>query len=46
VNTVPGLTEVSLLPDAARAAGLGFDELCERLVRHAVGRQEERVGPR
>ena len=46
VNTVPGLTEVSLLPDAARAAGLGFDELCERLVRHAVSRQAERVGPR
>jgi len=35
VNTVPGLTELSLLPDAARAAGIEFDELCERLVRHA-----------
>lgn len=45
VNTVPGLTEVSLLPDAARAAGVGFDELCERLVRHAVGRHSVRVGP-
>ena len=46
VNTVPGLTDVSLLPDAARAAGIGFDELCERLVRHAVGREQDRVGPR
>lgn len=46
VNTVPGLTEVSLLPDAARAAGLGFDELCERLVRHGVARHHEKVGPR
>ena len=45
VNTVPGLTEVSLLPDAARAAGIAFDELCQRLVDHAVGRQERRVGP-
>src|SRR6266567_2791875 len=45
VNTVPGLTELSLLPDAARAAGIGFDELCERLVDHAVGRHERRVGP-
>jgi D-alanine-D-alanine ligase len=35
VNTVPGLTALSLLPDAARAAGIEFDELCERLVRHA-----------
>jgi D-alanine-D-alanine ligase len=46
VNTVPGLTEVSLLPDAARAAGIDFPELCERLVRHAVERHRARVGPR
>jgi len=45
VNTVPGLTEVSLLPDAARAAGIPFDELCQRLVDHAIGRHERRVGP-
>lgn len=38
VNTVPGLTEVSLLPDAARAAGIEFADLCERLVQHAVVR--------
>ena len=46
VNTVPGLTEVSLLPDAARAAGIGFGEFCERLVRHARERHATRVGPR
>jgi D-alanine-D-alanine ligase len=46
VNTVPGLTEVSLLPDAARAAGIGFGELCERLVRHSIERRDEKVGPR
>lgn len=45
VNTVPGMTEVSLLPDAARAAGIEFDELCDRLVQHAVGRQARRIGP-
>jgi D-alanine-D-alanine ligase len=45
VNTVPGLTEVSLLPDAARAAGIAFDELCQRLVDHAVARRERHVGP-
>jgi D-alanine-D-alanine ligase len=45
VNTVPGLTEVSLLPDAARAAGISFEDLCQRLVDHAIGRHERRVGP-
>jgi D-alanine-D-alanine ligase len=45
VNTVPGLTEVSLLPDAAKAAGVAFDELCQRLIEHAVARSERRVGP-
>ncbi len=45
VNTVPGLTELSLLPDAARAAGIAFGELCQRLVDHAVGRHRHHVGP-
>ena len=45
VNTVPGLTALSLLPDAARAAGIEFDQLVKRLVEHAVGRHERRIGP-
>jgi D-alanine-D-alanine ligase len=45
VNTVPGLTALSLLPDAARAAGITFDELCQRLVDHAIGRHDHHVGP-
>jgi D-alanine-D-alanine ligase len=45
VNTVPGLTELSLLPDAARAAGVAFEALCQRLVDHAIGRHRHRVGP-
>ncbi|MCX7868396.1 MAG: D-alanine--D-alanine ligase [Terrimicrobiaceae bacterium] len=28
-NTIPGMTETSLLPKAAAAAGIGFPELCE-----------------
>ncbi|MCI0589305.1 MAG: D-alanine--D-alanine ligase [Planctomycetes bacterium] len=32
VNTIPGLTERSLLPKAAVAAGIPFHELCARLV--------------
>jgi D-alanine-D-alanine ligase len=30
-NTLPGLTKTSLLPQAARAAGIDFAELCERI---------------
>ncbi len=35
-NTIPGMTEISLLPDAARAAGIEFGELCERLIDYAL----------
>ena len=45
VNTVPGLTELSLLPDAARAAGISFEQMCGRLIEHAVGRHQHHVGP-
>lgn len=38
VNAVPGLTDTSLLPMAAEAAGMGFEELVERLVALAVAR--------
>jgi D-alanine-D-alanine ligase len=31
-NTIPGMTATSLLPQAAEAAGIGFDELIERIV--------------
>lgn len=34
-NTLPGVTGTSLLPQAARAAGIAFPELCERLCRLA-----------
>ena len=36
-NTIPGMTETSLLPDAARAAGVSFPELCTNLVKYALG---------
>ncbi|MCL8206493.1 MAG: D-alanine--D-alanine ligase [Actinomycetia bacterium] len=35
VNTIPGLTPASLVPKAARAAGIAFADLVERLVRLA-----------
>jgi len=31
-NSIPGFTETSLLPKAAQAVGIGFDELCAKLV--------------
>jgi D-alanine-D-alanine ligase len=31
-NTVPGMTETSLLPQAADAAGIDFDELVARIL--------------
>jgi D-alanine-D-alanine ligase len=34
-NVVPGLTETSLLPQAADAAGIGFDELTARVLASA-----------
>jgi len=38
VNTLPGMTETSLLPKAAAAAGIGYAELCERMVMLAMKR--------
>jgi D-alanine-D-alanine ligase len=39
VNTIPGFTETSLVPKAARAAGIGFSDLCARLVQMALARR-------
>ena len=36
VNTIPGMTSTSLLPDAARAAGIEFPDLCAMLVGYAL----------
>ena len=35
-NTLPGMTELSLIPQAAAAAGISFPELCERIVQLAI----------
>jgi D-alanine-D-alanine ligase len=35
-NTLPGMTNTSLIPQAAAAAGIPFPELCERIVRVAL----------
>ena len=38
VNTLPGMTETSLLPMAAKASGMGFGELCHWMVQDAISR--------
>ena len=40
-NTLPGMTTLSLVPQAAVAAGIGFGELCDRIARSAVHRNAE-----
>jgi len=36
VNTIPGMTDHSLVPKAAAFAGLSLGELCERVCRDAL----------
>jgi D-alanine-D-alanine ligase len=38
INTIPGLTDQSLLPKAAAVAGMDMPTLCDRLVRAALAR--------
>ena len=38
VNTLPGMTETSLLPKAAAAAGTSYAQLCQRMVDLALSR--------
>lgn len=45
LNTIPGMTANSLLPKAARVAGIEFGDLLERLVRWALEDQEAERSP-
>jgi len=40
VNTLPGMTETSLLPKAAAAEGLEYGALCQRMIDLAMARAE------
>lgn len=42
VNTIPGMTETSLLPMAAKQAGIDFDALVERILLSAARKQRVR----
>jgi D-alanine-D-alanine ligase len=39
INTIPGMTPVSLLPEAAAAAGLSYAELCARVIELSLARK-------
>jgi D-alanine-D-alanine ligase len=41
VNTLPGMTDLSILPEAAAAAGLGYPQLCQRILGLALERTEK-----
>jgi D-alanine-D-alanine ligase len=43
VNTVPGMTRTSLLPQSAQAVGISFPDLCDRICRAAVADHRKKV---
>jgi D-alanine-D-alanine ligase len=38
INTIPGMTPVSLLPEAAGAVGIAYPELCRRIIALSLAR--------
>jgi D-alanine-D-alanine ligase len=40
INTIPGMTEASLLPEAAAAAGISYPDLCLRIIELSQAREE------
>ena len=36
INTIPGMTETSLLPDAAAVAGITYPQLCVRIIELSI----------
>ena len=41
VNTIPGMTPASLLPEAAAAAGISYAELCRRIVELSLAARQK-----
>jgi D-alanine-D-alanine ligase len=42
LNTIPGMTQASLLPEAAAAAGIGYAALCERIIDLSLRKKKRR----
>ncbi len=45
LNTIPGLTPVSLIPKEAEAAGMSYDELVMEILKPALEELEEKCSP-
>jgi D-alanine-D-alanine ligase len=43
INTIPGMTAASLLPEAAGVAGISYGELCERIIDLSLARIQRRA---
>lgn len=43
VNTIPGMTETSLLPQAAKACGISFPNLLERIIDAGISRFQKNL---
>jgi D-alanine-D-alanine ligase len=43
INTIPGMTPSSLLPEAAAAAGISYSELCARIIELSLARPRIRT---
>lgn len=39
INTIPGMTETSLLPEMAAAAGISYPQLCARIIELSLARR-------
>jgi D-alanine-D-alanine ligase len=42
VNTLPGMTELSIMPETAAAAGLSYAQLCQRMLDLALNRSKKK----
>ncbi len=42
LNTIPGMTETSLLPDAAAVAGISYPQLCARIIELSLAARPEK----
>lgn len=42
INTIPGMTPASLLPEAAAAAGISYVDLCLRIIELSLARQKNK----
>jgi hypothetical protein len=43
-NTLPGMTDLSLIPQGAAAAGIPFDQFCDRIARLALDGRDGGAG--